>query len=260
MYTGRIRVIMLALLAAFAFSAVVAAAAQAEEAPFWSTEGKRLAMGETHYYIAKSYNEFAISSPTLGITVKCEATKIKEGVHLGSNASEPGMGSGVIEFEKNCRQTGNGEACKVKEPIITRLLRLELVLDVTKKKLFLEIRPSSGGRIAAIEFTGTCKAKEIAVEGSVAGEDRSDPNKPPEIGENIELPNTEKQAKSWLVNFPRTPIQKIWLIRGGVGTEVSVGLLVATEPATLEGTILVNLAKKTSGVLESEEVNWGPLP
>jgi len=45
---------LVALLGVFAFSAVAAAAAQAEEAPFWSIGGTRLEEGKTHYITAKS--------------------------------------------------------------------------------------------------------------------------------------------------------------------------------------------------------------
>ena len=53
MQSSRVRLMLVALLGVFAFSAVVAAAAQAEEAPFWSREGTRLAKGETHYITSK---------------------------------------------------------------------------------------------------------------------------------------------------------------------------------------------------------------
>jgi hypothetical protein len=76
---------LVALLSVFAFSAVVAAAAQAEEAPFWSIKGTRLAAGETHFITAKSYTPTTkLVSVPLGITTTCEKVKLKEGVLLGS--------------------------------------------------------------------------------------------------------------------------------------------------------------------------------
>ena len=56
MQSSRVRLMLVALLGVFAFSAVAAAAAQAEEAPFWSIGGTRLEEGKTHYITAKVYN------------------------------------------------------------------------------------------------------------------------------------------------------------------------------------------------------------
>jgi hypothetical protein len=275
MQSSRVRLMLVALLGVFAFCAVAAAAAEAEEAPFWtvpkaegSKETKRLAGGETHYITAKSYNETTLTSEPLGITVKCEAVKLKEstpGVILGSNAGEPGTDSEVIEFEKNCRQTGNStkpEECKVTEPILTTNVKSELVENTAKKQLLTEFFPEKGAKFTTVVFTGTCKTKEIAVEGSVAAEVRTDPNKPDttEIGEIVELPNTHKVAESWLLNFPETPIKKVWLVKAGEGKEAAVELKAATEPAKFTGTVLVLLAKRENGKIVSEAANWSPLP
>ena len=123
----RLGSLTLALLALLAFGATTAATAQAEEAPFWSIKGTRLAAGETHFITAKSYRETSVSSPTLGITTSCPTVKLKEGVLLGSNAGEPGTNDEVIEFEGGCTVTGNGAVCKVDEPIVTRPVKSELV-------------------------------------------------------------------------------------------------------------------------------------
>ena len=84
--------------------------------------------------------------------------------------------------------------------------------------------------------------------------------KPGELGELVELPNAKKEAKSWLIDFPASPIPKVWLIKAGEGKEEAVGLKAATEPATFTGTALVLLAKKKNGEIVSEEANWSPLP
>src|ERR1700733_649678 len=126
MQSSRIRLMLIALLGVFAFGAVAAAAAQAENAPFWtvpksegSSETKRLLAGETRFITAKSYNETELSSASLGVKVKCPVVKLKEGVLLGSSAEEPGKDDEIIEFEGGCTQTGNGTSCKVVEPIST---------------------------------------------------------------------------------------------------------------------------------------------
>ena len=266
MQSHRVRPMLVALLGVFAFSAVAAAAAQAEEAPFWtvpksegSKETKRLAAGETRFITAKSYNTIVFGAPSLGIRIACPAVKLKNGVLLGSNAGEPGAGSAVLEFEKNgtenCAQTGNGTACKVVEPIVSTNVRAELVENTTKKKLLVEFKPETA-RFTTIKFEGTCNIGETSTEGSVAAEVLTDPNNGT-LGEAVELPNTHKVATSWLLNFPETPIRKVWLIKAGVGSEVSVGLLAAGEEVTLEGTALVLLANSKR---ETVEEKWSPLP
>jgi hypothetical protein len=263
----RLRTLLLALLAVFAFGAISAAAAQAEEAPFWtvpakegSSETKRLAVNETRFITAKSYN--ATSLKGLGVTVTCPTVELKEGVLLGSNAGEPGKNDEIVEFKGGCTQTGNGESCKVVEPITTVHVKSELVENVESaavgKKLLTEFFPETGAKFAGVKFTGTCTVTpEIAVEGKVAAEVRGDPNKPPELGEIVELPNRGKVAKSWLLNFPATPIKEVWLIKAGTGKVEKVGLSVATEPLTFSGAILVLLANSKR---ETVEENWSPLP
>lgn len=267
----RLRSLMLALFAVFAFGAVTAAAAQAEEAPFWtvpksegSSETKRLAVNETRFITAKTYNKTTLESPTLGVSVTCPTVKLKEGVLLGSNGgekAEPGKNDEIIEFEGGCTQVGNGEACKVVEPIKTVHVKSELVENVeggaAGKKLYTEFFPETGVKFTTIAFTGTCKNKEIAVEGKVAAEVRGDPNAPPTLGEAVELPNTGKTAKSWLLNFPAAPIKEVWLVTAGKGAVAKTELKAGTEPATFKGAILVLLANANR---ESREENWSPLP
>jgi hypothetical protein len=257
MYSNRLALaghLLVALLAILTFGGVVAAAAHAEEAPHWTIAGSSVAQGETHYIAAKAYNEIQLESPSLGIKIKCPVIKLKEGVLLGSTPGEPGTINQVIEFEGGCTQTGNGASCKVVEPIVTIHVKSELVYNVEGgtqgKKLLLEYFPETGARFTTIKFTGTCTTKESAVEGSIAGEVRTDPNKPPELGGAIET----GEAKSWLINFPTTPAKEVWLIKGGVGKAVKTELKVATEPAVFSGTALVSLANQKH---EAEEVNWG---
>jgi hypothetical protein len=109
---------------------------------------------------------------------------------------------------------------------------------------------TEGARFTTIHYEGTCPvSKETAVEGSIAAEVLTDPNNGT-LGEAVE----RGEAKSWLINFPATPIKKIWLVKAGVGSEVSVGLLPATEEAKFGGTALVLLANEKH---ETEEASWG---
>jgi hypothetical protein len=263
MHTDRVPLALAALLAVFAFGAVAAAPARAEEAPFWTvpkTEGSkethRLAAGETRFITAKSYKETGFTGG--GVTTHCPTVTLKEGVLLGSNAGEPGTDIEVVEFSGGCTQTGNGASCKVAEPIVTKPVRSELVESEKGEKgsLLMEFFPNKGAAFTTIEFTGTCLVKAIKVEGSMAAEVYTDPNNG-SLGELVKLPNTGKQGTSWLFNFPATPIKKVWLIKSGVGAEASVELLANTEPAAFTGTVLVLLANKKC---ESVEEEWSPLP
>jgi len=253
----RLGSLTLALLAVFALAATTAATARAEEAPFWSIKGTRLAAGETHFATGKSYKETSLTA--LGVTISCPTVTVKEGVLLGSSAGEPGTGSGVIEFGGGCTVTGDGTGCKAEEPIVTRPVKAELVESEKGEKgsLLTEFFPNKGAAFVTTKLPGTCKIKEVTVEGSMAAQVRTDPNKPPELGELVTLPNTKKEGMSWLLNFPEEPIKKVWLIKSGVGSEVSVGLLAAEEEATLTGTALVSLANSKREAVEEE---WSPLP
>ncbi len=251
MHFNRIRHIMVALLAMFAFGAVVATAAQAEEAPSWSIKGKRLAKGETHYITGKAYKDFTYTHN--GLTLRCSMMKFKEGVLLGSEATEPGTNDEVVEFEDCTIEVKGGETCPV-PALVTTPLKSELVEDVTGKKLYIELFPNVGTTWLQVKTGSECKTKEeFTVKGSVVGEVRTDPHDG-ELGELVELPNMKKQATSWLINFPSTPITKILLLTGGKGSEVTVGL---ENEVGFAGTALVLLANAKR---ESVEEEWSPLP
>lgn len=266
---SRVGRLVLALLAVFAFGAVAATAAQAEEAPFWtvpksegSSETKRLAANETRFMTAKTYNETQLEVPSLGVKVKCPVVKFDEGALVGSNAGEPGKNGEILEFGGGCKVEGNGASCKISEPFTTVHLKSELVENVENamagKRLYTEFFPETGAILTTVKFNGTCTIlREASVDGSFAGEVRSDPNKPPELGEVVELPNTGKTAKSWLLDFPTTPIKEVWLIKAGTGKAAKIGLTIATEPATFTGTMLLSLANSKR---EPVEERWSPLP
>ncbi len=263
MQSNRVRLMLIVLLSVFAFSAVAAAAAQAEEAPFWSREGVRLGAGETHYITAKLLKEgeagatpVKLSSST-GVAVSCTGIKLKGGVLLGSAAGNPGTGGGILELT-GCTVANNGSACGVEGgTLVTNNLKSELVENVENskvgKKLLVEAFPNKGVQFATVRFTGTCDIRSTIVEGEVAAEVLTDPGELP-----VELPNEKKEAHSWLLKFPATPVKEVWLIKGGTGSVQALETLKASgEPATLEGTGLVLLANKE---LKTEEVNWSPLP
>ena len=144
------------LLATLAVGAVATSVAQAEEAPFWNIGGTRLAAGQTHYVSAMVYKagELTLEANT-GQKVKC--TKVKDsfesGVLLGSSAGEPGMSSQIFELSA-CKVEGDGTKCtKVSEPVVTKLLKAELVENESKENLLVEFKPASGAQLATLKFT-----------------------------------------------------------------------------------------------------------
>ncbi len=263
MQSSRVRLMLVALLGVFAFSAVAAAAAQAEEAPFWSIGGTRLAAGKTHYITTKIYN---VTGQAEGVTLKaatgqtfhCTTMKLKEGVLLGSNVGNPGTNDEVIEFSGECTVANNGTGCKVKEPIVTNSVKSELAESEksTTAILLMEFFTTSGP-LAKLTFEGTgCVIKETTVSGKLAAEVREDPNNGT-LGAVVKLPNEKKEAKSWLLNFPTTPITHVWLIKNEIGEETKLELVSFSERAAVSGTALILLANAKS---ESEETLWSPLP
>ena len=267
MQSSRVRLMLVALLGVFAFGAVAAAAAQAEEAPFWSIAGARLEEGKTHNITAKVYNVtgqqagFTLKALT-GQTIICPFIRLKEGVLLGSKAGNPGTNDEVIEFfgetGNPCTVANNGTGCKIKEPIVTNPVKSELVESEksTTAALLVEFFTTSGP-FAQLIFEGTgCIDKETTVSGKVAGEVREDPNNGT-LGAVVKLPNEKKEAKSWLLNFPTTAIQHVWLIKGGLGEETKIELVSFGEESTLSGTALILLANAKK---ETEETLWSPLP
>jgi len=274
MQSNRVRLMLVALFGVLALGALTAAAAQAVEAPRWSIGGTDLAEGKTHYISTKAYRPFVLR--TGNITLTCTVAKLKEGSLLGSSAGNPGKDNEVIEFSTcTIKGTVGGktiEKCKPSEPIVTSAITSELVetekaVPGTSGSLLTLFAPAAGSVFTTFTFTpetgGVCPST-TKVTGQVIGQVLTDPEKEPELGKLVELPNVNSaEAKSWLINFPSTPILKVTLIKGGVATEVTDKQLEAfTEPATLEGTALVLLAKKnaTTGLLESEETKWSPLP
>ncbi len=176
---------------------------------------------------------------------------------LGSSAGNPGTNDEVIEFSAGCTIEGNGAGCKVTEPFVTSNVKSELIESEKGEKgsLLMEFKPEKGVKLVTLHFEGLgCTVKEIVVSGEVAGEVFADPNNK-ELGERVTFPLENRQAGSWLINFPATPIKKTWLIKSGAGSEVTLKELEAfTEPATLTGTALVSLANEQG---EVEETFWG---
>jgi hypothetical protein len=260
------------LLAVSGLGAVTVSVAQAEEAPFWSIGGTRLAAGKTHFTTTKVFKEgeagqeLTLTTPKLGIVISCTGVSLpfETGVILGSEAETPGTNDGVVHFT-GCTVTGNGTGCNIEnKEITTKPIKAELVLNVESKAagktLLVELSPSSGEVLGELKFKeetgGKCTNKTTKVTGSVAAEVLN------EKEEAVRLPNTHEEGTSGLTRFPATAIEKVWLVKAGVGKEVEVGPLLAFgDDSTATGTILGLLAKVTGTTLESETTTkWSALP
>ncbi len=246
----RLKLIGTILLATIALGALAASAAQAEEAPFWTVGGSRLKAGQTRNVTAKAFSStLTMSVPEAGITITCKKAKLNVGVMLGSEPGEPGTGLGVSEASE-CSVSGNGEKCTLPNPIISNPVETKLAENVESKKvgkkLLAEAFPVSGTNFGTLVFSGECKIKETKVTGKGAAEVLTDPGEAA-----IELGQAAKQAKSWLVKSPATAITEVWVIKGGVGSVVKVGLTAFGDESVGTGTALV--------LLENEG-EWSPLP
>jgi len=202
----RIRILGLALVAVFALSAVVAVAAQATEAPFYKVAGKRLESGKTEE-ISSHAGTGGFTLTATGKVVKCSTLTNNAGATaIGSNAGVPGTSSETLEFS-GCTVTGNGEPCKVTEPIKTTALKNELALNEGLTSIVVEFKPSTGTEFATLKFTGTgCEVAETKVtiaEGSAGiGQAFSG-------GKLVEVGKEPAEAKDGEINFPTTAIKVI---------------------------------------------------
>jgi hypothetical protein len=258
----RFRFMGVTLLAVFALGAVVASAAQAEEAPFWTVKGTRLEAGQTRFITAKEWSPFILSGG--GITITCDKTSIlPHGALLGSEPGEHGNIDLVSTFSE-CKVEGNEktkgekpECEKVEEPINTTSLSAEQVLDSkTKTKLLTLFQPATGSLLATLKFPKGCKFEETKVTGTVVGEDLNTKE------EAITTSSTKEQADSWLIDFPKVQPVEVWLVKKGEGKEVENKALTAFGGASsLIGIALVLLAELNSNnELVSTKELWSPLP
>ncbi len=248
----RIAHVIMALSAVFAFGAVMASVAQAEETkgPFWTVAGTRLGTGETKGLVVKAFTESKLTAGS--VVVSCKKMEAKSGQISGAGLGESGKGGGSLRYSE-CEVTGNGASCKAeKGEEVTKNLRAELVEDAaTKKVLLVDFLPATGKEFAELKFEGTCTFKTTKVTGiDVLAEVLTDP------GElTVELGGTSRgEAKSWLLKVEAPQPSAFWLIKGGKGEEVKIATEEKLEAfgakAELTGTALGELTGSP---------NWSPL-
>jgi len=257
-------------LAVFALGAVVASGAQAEEAPFFSIGGTRLASGKTHNITAHGIKNFILTTPSQGTNITCTNLAVEKGVLLGSNAGTQGKADQVSAFSGCKLEAGNGastgchlsatEGGAENSTITTNPLHGELVENVESghggKKLEELYTPATGSVFVTIFFGPNltdCGVLSTKVTGSTAAEVVKDPGE-----ESIELPGPTPEETSFTTRFPKTAIAEVWLVSGGTGKIVEVGQVAFSHPSVQEGTALVLLANSK---FEAEtKTKWSPLP
>ncbi|MGA2162840.1 MAG: hypothetical protein ABSH36_00045 [Solirubrobacteraceae bacterium] len=246
---------MLALLAVFVFGGVATAVAQAESAPRWTVEEggvkKILGKNETRLITIKADTPLVLEVPNAQTKITCKEAKVASGaILIGSEAGEPGTSETINEFS-NCEVKGNGSECrKVKEPIVTKSTRAELVLSAAKTTFLVEFKPKEGEEFTTIKFEGAvCLEKNVQIRGGVVGSIYTDPELTGKEAELVSSSSTDLLS-SWLIKFPDAA-EKVWLVKGGTGKEETAPTLkYGANAATLEGSVLILL--KSGGIFGAE--------
>jgi hypothetical protein len=252
----RFRSMCAALLVVFALGVVVASAAQAEEAPYWTVGGTRLAAGKTQFFTSKEAKPLVMDGAGLIITCT-SASALPGAVLLGSEPGESGTNNETVTYS-SCKVEGNdktAECEKVTEPITTTDLKSELVLDKTKSKLLLLIEPASGTLLATMTFPSSCKVSSMKLTGSIIAESLNEKEEP------ITTTSAREEYVSAFIKFPAAQPVDIWLIKGGVGKEVETKAFESNGSlATLSGAGLLLLAELNSkNELVSTGGKWSAL-
>jgi hypothetical protein len=234
--------LVLVLLAVLAFSAIAATtAAQAEEAPRWRVNGSTLLKNETREITIKLFetkNPVVLTS-SAGVSVECLLAKVAPGAFLaGSEPGEPGTSEAVSEFS-DCKTTGNGTGCAVKEPIRTEKIRNEIVVNTKLSTYLIEFDPAAGSKtkFVELEFPGaSCTTKKAPVTGLVVGTAFTDPIV--NGGKEEEEFETTAENTSFLVRFPDN-VKEVWLYKGGAHEKFKIEpLKFGAFEAELRGALL----------------------
>lgn len=192
-----------AMLVALLMSAVFASVAKAESEPtralVWQVEGHILQENETKELVAKATTRWVVEGEK--VKVACAEAKLGKGAFIANEKGNSGQGvaESTTEYSK-CSVEGNGESCKVVEPISTKPLILEWVLGDSRPEdppIRAEFRPRPGKEIAELKFEGLCKFKSTALTESELGSLRTDPGE-----QEVELGALPAETTSYDVNLP----------------------------------------------------------
>jgi hypothetical protein len=247
---------VVALLAVFMLlGAMVASVAQAEteptRAPVWTVNKTILGENVTKELTAKATENLVLTGAA--VTVTCEEGNLAKGSFIANEGGANGQAITVSTAEfKKCKVTGNGTKCtKVKEPIVTKPIRSEFVLNDLEpgigNKILVEFDPRSGKEFVELRFEGEeCKFANTEVTELVIALLWNDPaTKELELGEPLE-------EKSYIIKFPDEPKSVyLWSLANKKFELFTPTLLKAfTEKVKLTGQLLILLA--TNGVSNEE--------
>jgi hypothetical protein len=229
---NRMRILGLALVAMFAFSAIAATAAMATTTDIYQIEGTKLAAGETREIKASiKSTEFVLEGTgPLGIkaVTKCTALKLDAADDPVILGGEPGKsGREAIEFS-GCTATLGGSKCSsvTVESAQTNNELVEIVAPSAKAgDLAVLFTPASGTKFSEekLKSCGIFGSQSAAVEGTTAAL----------------VPVTTEAVKGELVWNTKEEITEIKKLNGTVD---KVGLTSDSNKATLNGESFVELA------------------
>jgi hypothetical protein len=236
--------LVMALLAALAFGAIAATAAQAAtEGPFWTVEGSKLETNETREITSHAVGSVAMEAEILSVKAKiiCSQARVAKGSYIAGGV--PGTGRAIAEYYGGCTVINNGSNCKVIEPMVTVPMRGELVVSDSEPGfgpyILGEAKPESGTTIITVKFTGSCTVKEMELRGEPVGASYTDPA----VDSGTEEEITMGKATSLTSYLGRSVAPKsIWLWKGSIFELVKPkGLEAFGNPARIVGTILDEL-------------------
>jgi hypothetical protein len=233
----RIRLLGLALLAVFAFSAVVSASASAFSAatgPLFLVSGNHLRPGETRLLLATAKAKFKLEAKNAGIIITCEGLTLPTAseMQIENVAGQGGVSRETLEFT-TCTVQKNGEGCEVEGKTIRTNLVLNLLgwgnAQETGQILVL-FEPESGINFVTVKFVGElCKFKTTAVTGTTVGG--------AQLNEKPYLVGQEADSLHGEVAFPH--VQLIFLLTNGLLRHVKAGLNAFGVGSTLTGVALL---------------------
>jgi len=238
---SQVRGLVLAMVAALAFAAVAASAAQATEGPFFKVSGARLGSGETKALKVSAKENLLITGGLSGIIVSCRVASASSGAKIVGSAGANSSTSEEVLVFSGCTVTGAGEGCTVEnETITTSALKgtLGYATSTRTGRLTEVLKPASGKAFATIKFVenigGECKLFALPVEGSIVANLSGG-------GSAVEVGVNETQGKVRELVFPSARVKEIWTESAGALTKVGAGLSVGGTAANISGKLNAEL-------------------
>lgn len=220
MSSRRLRILLVSLLAVFAFSAVAVAQASAIEF-VWKAGGKTLESGEKELSSkAKTSQVLKTSVAGVKVEITCKEVATPGGKIIGG---KPGTSSETVEYKGCTVQKPSG--CKIKEEkITTKPLKDEIVEGVgaSAGKVLILFTPKEGETFAEPKLEGGFLCFSLAVKGSVLAE--GNPQK--------------EEATTDTLKFEPAEGKKY---KSSKGEEKSAGLTVSGNAATNSGEVETKL-------------------